>query len=77
MKTAKEGKTKFIATVQEDKVAHIDKIAQSLKNDGVNVGKVSSLFGIISGKSNDSLEELKSKYEPRGLTIEPDRDVSL
>lgn len=73
----KAGKTKFIVTLPKNKIPHIDKIAQTLKDDGVKVEQVSSMFGIISGNAKSTLQELKQKYEPKGLTIEPDREVSI
>jgi hypothetical protein len=69
--------TKFIATVKEDYVKDVDKIAEDLSNDGVHIDKVSKLFGIISGNSQSSLEELKSKYEPKGISFEHDREVKI
>ena len=74
---AKGQKTKFIATLDENKIQHIDKFAENLKQDGITVDQVSRMFGIISGKADASLDELKSKYEPKGMKIEPDRSVSI
>lgn len=77
MKRGKSKKTKFIATVKEEEVKHVDKIAEDLSNDGIQIDNVSKLFGIISGESPSSLDELKSKYEPKGISIERgDREYS-
>jgi hypothetical protein len=73
----KKKQTKFIATLDENKIQHIDKFAKTFKDDGVKARIISSLGGIISGQSNESLEELKMKYEPKGLKIEPDRSVGF
>lgn len=73
----KPKKTSFIATLDENKIQHIDKFAQSFKDDGVKVEKVSPMFGIISGKSDASLDELKSKYEHKGLKIELGKKFSI
>lgn len=77
MKKSKSKETKFIATVSENKIKHVDKIAEDLKNDGIKVDQISSMFGIINGKSKSSLEELKAKYQSKGISIEPDREVSI
>jgi len=73
----KSKNTKFIATVKEDDVKDVDKIAEDLSSDGIQIDKVSKLFGIINGNSHSSLEELKSKYEPKGISFEQDRDVKI
>lgn len=77
MKKGKSTKTKFIATVSEKEINLVDKIAKDLKNDGNKIEKVSSMFGIINGKSDSSLEELKARYQSRGISIEPDGEVGI
>ncbi len=77
MKRGKSKETKFIATVSGNKIKHVDKIAEELIKDGIKVDNVSQMFGIINGKSEASLEELKTKYQSRGISIEPDREVSI
>ena len=51
----KKKQTKFIATLDENKIKHIDKFAQTFKDDGVKAKIISPLGGIISGESKDSL----------------------
>jgi len=77
MKTGKLRETKFIATVNENKINQVNEIADDLIRDGVKVENISEMFGIINGKSKSSLEELKAKYKSKGLSIEPNRDVSI
>ena len=77
MKKSKSKETKFIATVSENKISHVERIAEDLAKDGIQVDKVSKMFGIISGKSKSSLDELKMKYGSRDLCIEPDSNVKI
>ena len=75
MKPSKKS-TKFIASLNNtsDK---IEEIAKIFDEDGIKIDHVSSMLGYISGKANASLEELQNKYEPKGLKIELDRQVSI
>lgn len=77
MKTGKSKETKFIATVSEKKLKHVDKIAKDLSNDGLQIENVSKMFGIISGKSQSSIDELKTKYQSQNISFENDREVGI
>ena len=75
MKHTKEKLKNFVATVQENRVDDIHKIAASMKAGGCTIEQVLEITGIITGKVADlgSLE----KYKKEGLaTIEAGRKTT-
>lgn len=76
MKHTKEKLKNFVATVQEDKIDDIHKIAASMKAGGCTIEQVLEITGIITGKVADL--ELLEKYKKKGLaTIEAGRKIKL
>ena len=77
MKSSKKNKIDFIASVDANKKNKVQNLAKLLEADGIEVSQVSSFAGYIVGSANISLEDLQKKYKPRGLDIEPNRDVEI
>ena len=76
MKSQKPKLKKFIATVEEDKMHDIKKIAAGMKKDGCVIGEVLEVTGIITGKVADI--KLLDKYKKEGIaSIEEDRKIKL
>ena len=66
MKSTKSKKTKFLATVDEDKIEAVKEIASELRKDGVIIENASTLSGIITGSADD-LDEVYKKFKSKGL----------
>lgn len=72
MKKGKKKQMKFIATIEENKIEAVDKIAKLLKDDGVKVNQVLTFSGIITG-STQSLDDI-NKFKDFGIkTVEEDK----
>ena len=73
----KKQKDFFIVTVPESKINQIAEIAKSLEKDGNKINKIYKMFGLINIQSNDSVNDLKEKYNTQGLKFEADGEKKV